>query len=69
MVYKTGEKRPIAYTGKFNFQDIFDFLNIYSEQFVAGGGSSADGPGDKPWLNEAVPELMEKSSTDVCLGA
>jgi len=41
-------------------------LNIHSEQFVPGGGNAADGPGDKPWLNEAVPELHGKSSDDVC---
>ena len=68
VVQKTGEKRPIVYNGKLNFQDIFNFLNVFSEQFVPGGGSSADGPGDKPWLNEAVPELFVKSAGDVCFG-
>lgn len=67
VVKKTGERRPIFYEGKLKFQAIFDFLNVYSEQFVAGGGSSAT-DGGKPWLNEAIPELFSKSANDICLG-
>ena len=36
---------------------------------MAGGGNASNGPGDKPWLNEAVPELFKDSADDVCLGA
>lgn len=48
LVVKTGEKKPITFTGKtFNFEELFDFLNIYSEQFVPGGGSSLDSSATK----------------------
>lgn len=60
--------KPAIYDGKISYQNIFDWLNIYSEQFVPGGGNASDGPGDKPWLNEAVPELFSKSADDVCFG-
>lgn len=31
IVVKTGEKKPIFYDGKeFNFENLFEFLNIYS---------------------------------------
>jgi hypothetical protein len=65
---KAGERKPQVYSGQLKFQEIFEWVNIYSEQFVYGGGSSADGAGVAPWLNEAVPELFSKSSKDVCLG-
>jgi len=65
---KAGERKPNVYTGDLKYQDIFEWINIYSEQFVYGGGSSADGAGVAPWLNEAVPEMFSKSSKDVCLG-
>lgn len=39
------------------YQPIFDFLNIYSEAYVAGGGSSMDSAATKAWLTEIVPEL------------
>ena len=40
MVVKAGEKLPILYKGEMKFKPIFEFLNIYSEAFVSGGGSS-----------------------------
>jgi protein disulfide-isomerase A6 len=53
LVIKTGEKKPIPYKGKkFNFNDIFEFLNIYSEVFVPGGGSSLDSSATKQWMTE-----------------
>lgn len=67
LVVKTGEKRPIEYKGEINYSSIFDFLNIYSEQYVVGGGSSLDGAGDKPWRSESIPELTSRSAKDVCL--
>lgn len=69
IVMKAGEKRPIEYKGEINYSDIFDFLNIYSEQFVVGGGSSFDSSGDKPWLHEAIPQLTSKSAKDICFEA
>ncbi len=53
VVLKTGEKKPIFYTGKeFNFKGLFEFLNIYSEVFVPGGGSSLDSSATKQWMTE-----------------
>lgn len=49
------------------FMSIFDFLNIHSEVFVPGGGSSADSAATKHWLTEVVPELYFKSANDICL--
>lgn len=69
VVLKASEKNPIVYKGEINYSDIFDFLNVYSEQFVVGGGSSMDGAGDKPWLTEAIPELTSRSANDVCFNA
>lgn len=65
---KVNERKPQVYSGEIKYKSLFDWLNIYSEQFVFGGGSSADGAGVAPWLNESVPELFSKSSKDVCLG-
>jgi len=65
---KAGERKPHVYSGELKYKKLFDWCNIYSEQFVYGGGSSADGAGVAPWLNEAVPELFSKSAKDVCLG-
>lgn len=67
IVIKTGEKRPIEYSGETKYAAIFDFLNIYSEQYVVGGGGSLDSAGDKPWLTESIPELNAKSAKDICL--
>lgn len=53
VVVKTGEKKPIFYDGKeFNFENLFEFLNIYSEVFVPGGGSSLDSSATKQWMTE-----------------
>jgi len=66
ILQKTGDRKPHIYDGPIKFKDIFEWCNIFSEQFVFGGGSSADGAGVAPWLNEAVPELNSKSAKDVC---
>jgi len=39
---KTTEKKPYIYKGEMKFTPIFDFLNVFSEVFVPGGGSSQD---------------------------
>jgi hypothetical protein len=50
-VLKTGERRPIVYKEKtFDFRNLFEFLNIYSEVFVPGGGSSLDSSATKQWM-------------------
>ena len=61
------EKRPIMYKGPLKYPNIFEFLNIYSETFVTGGGSSVDSAATKEWLTEIVPELTAKSANDICL--
>lgn len=69
MVVKNNEKKPIKYTGDMKYKQIFEFLNIYSEAFVPGGGSSADSAATKAWLTEMVPQLNKESANDICLQA
>jgi hypothetical protein len=53
IVIKAGAPKPFRYTGKaITFRDIFEFLNIYSEVFVPGGGSSLDSIATKQWMTE-----------------
>ncbi len=40
LLVKTGENKPKKYNGELKFKPIFEFFNVYSEAFVAGGGSS-----------------------------
>lgn len=67
IVVKTTEKKPFVYNGELKFVQIFDFLNVFSEAFVSGGGSSQDSAATKVWLTEVVPELNIKSANDICL--
>ena len=67
LVVKATEKKPKVYNGEIKFQNIFDFLNIYSETFVPGGGSSQDSAATKSWLTEIVPEMNYKSAADICI--
>ena len=55
LVVKSNEKKPINYDGEMNFAKIFEFLNVFSEAFVPGGGSSADSAATKTWMTEMVP--------------
>lgn len=64
---KTTEKKPYYYSGEMKFPSIFKFLNIYSETFVPGGGSSQDSAATKAWLTDSVPEIHFKSANDICL--
>jgi len=63
LIVKVSEKKPIAYKGEMKYKPIFDFMNVYSEAFVAGGENM---DASKPWLKETVPELTRKSANDVC---
>jgi len=67
IVIKTGEKNPFVFKGKYEFNELFEFLNIYSEVFVPGGGSSLESQATKQWMTESLPELTEKSANDICL--
>ncbi|KAL8455423.1 hypothetical protein Emag_000807 [Eimeria magna] len=66
------DKKDEVYKGAFEFQKLFDWLNVYSETFVMGGGFSDTkaapeiDPELQPWKLEAVPELTKQSSQDVC---
>ncbi|SBT34821.1 hypothetical protein, conserved in Apicomplexan species [Plasmodium ovale wallikeri] len=56
------------YKGKFNFLNIFDWLNIHSETFVFGGGFdiSPDKNVEKPWKFQLVPKFTKLSHGDIC---
>lgn len=66
------DKKDEVYKGAFEFQKLFDWLNVFSETFVMGGGFSDAAPAAEfdpelqPWKVEAVPELTKQSSQDVC---
>lgn len=58
IIVKANEKKHDIYKGTdFKFNPLFDFLNVHSQTFVPGGGSSADSAASKLWLTEVVPEL------------
>ena len=69
MVRKKNEK-PLYFKGELKFNNIFDFLNPYSEKFVFGDVRAKFKEDElkltKPWLNEEVPELTRASANDVC---
>jgi hypothetical protein len=64
---KNNEK-PNKYDGaSFSYQDLFDFINVYSETFVFGGDEEAvESAATKPWLNEKLPHLTKDSGNDIC---
>lgn len=67
VVVKANENKPKLFKGEMKFQPIHEFLNIYSEAFVPGGGSSSDSTATKSWLTEVVPELNRFSANDICV--
>lgn len=70
MVLGVGAKKPDFFEGETKFKNVFDFINIYSETFFKVGEdktkASETTKEDKPWLNEKLPELNEKSANDIC---
>lgn len=66
IVIKSGAKKPIVYQKEFNFKNMFEFLNIFSEQFVPTDSSNI--ANEKPWAFEAIPEMTDKSVRDICTG-
>jgi len=40
ILVQANEKKPKKYSGDLKYKPIFEFFNVYSEAFVAGGGSS-----------------------------
>ena len=67
LLHKQGLKKPLTYTGELKFQQLFDFLNIHSEQFVpkSSGNSNEE---EKTWVYEILPELHARSVDDICVG-
>ncbi|SOV77904.1 conserved protein, unknown function [Plasmodium sp. gorilla clade G3] len=57
-----------TYKGKQNYINIFDWLNVYSETFVLGGGFdiSPDKTNEKPWKFELIPKFTKLSHGDIC---
>ena len=51
-ILKNDEKAPIKYEdGDFNYSDIFEFINTYSETFVFGQTKeTTESAATKPWL-------------------
>lgn len=63
------KEKPKFYDGSsYTYQDLFEFINIYSETFVFGGkdDSQAASAASKPWLNEPLPFLNKDSGNDLC---
>eukprot|EP01066_Platyproteum_vivax_P009828 Platyproteum_vivax@DN4357_c0_g1_i2.p1 len=68
MVHRS-DKKPEHYTGKMVYNDLFNWVNLFSETFVKGGGYGHDhGKAEeaKPWLVEVVPEVTHASNREVC---
>lgn len=57
-----------TYKGKHSYINIFDWLNVYSETFVFGGGfdTSPDKTDEKPWKFELIPQFTKLSHGDIC---
>lgn len=66
---KEKDAKPIKYDGaEYNYQAIFDFINIYSETFVFREHNEiVESAASKPWLSDKVAELTEDSANDICL--
>jgi thioredoxin-like negative regulator of GroEL len=67
---KDKDSKPQKYEGKeYNYQAIFDFINIYSETFVFKNNNeeSVVSAASKPWLSEKVPQVASESFDDICL--
>lgn len=65
LVLKSGLKRPAYFTKEPTFKNLFEFMNIWSEQFVPTDQDTKTET--KSWLFEPLPELTSKSAGDICL--
>ena len=64
------DQKPIPYDGEFNYQDIFEFLNIHSQIFIDPNAKENEvktSSASKPWLVKPVPEMTKDSGNDICL--
>lgn len=66
VLVKPGHKKPHFFDKEFNFNNLKDFLNIFSEQFVPKSNEKISDT--KPWLFEAIPELSGASAKEICTG-
>lgn len=68
-ILKNDEKQPIKFEeGDFNYSDIFEFINTYSETFVFGQQTEAtESAASKPWLSQPIPFLSKDSADEICL--
>ena len=66
LIFKGGQK-PVPFEGAFKYQEMYDFLNVYSEIFEFPGNQEPESAASKPWLSEPLPELRRESGNDICL--
>ena len=66
LVLKTGNKKPNYFTKEPTFKNLYEFMNIFSEQFAPTDSETSTE--SKAWLFEPVPELTSKSANDICIG-
>lgn len=64
MVLEVGGKKPKFYEGETKYNQIFDFLNVFSETFFRVGEDKTrpteTNKADKPWLNEVLKNIKNK---------
>jgi hypothetical protein len=65
LMVKASEDAPEVYKGELAYKPIFNWLNIHTETFVAGGEAAS--VASKSWMAEIVPELHRLSADDICL--
>lgn len=69
IVVRESRKAPEVFKGKTDYNTMHDWLNVYAETFVLGGGFSdtdTGGQHDKPWLHERIPQITLESYQDIC---
>lgn len=66
---KAGQTKAEKYKGEgYTYQDLFEFINIYSETFVFGQTEEKiENAATKPWLSSPIPYLSSDSANDICL--
>ncbi|EDO08171.1 Thioredoxin family protein [Babesia bovis T2Bo] len=57
------------FEGTFDYQSMFDWLNVYAETFLLGSGydvGNTKATKSKPWLHDQLPQLTIESHMDIC---
>jgi hypothetical protein len=66
IVYTGENQKPRVFNGEFKFQSLFDFINVFSQQFIPEKvGKDRE---EQPWLFQEVSEMHSKSHKDICTG-